>query len=188
MRLRRGEGERLGKGLETFPPRSPLAAPPRVAAGPTRGQTPQRCQPARRGWHGLAAGSGARRVPIPIERLLQLQPEHPAAPEACNCPEISVVIKSGTRQGSPCSGRAVTPREQHLPRERSLLQKDLPDGERRDMRHPHVPCCVSPSAQIGSCTQETPGSPKFANVKPKRLWVRKKKKKSHNRAVFAFTF
>lgn len=89
----------------------------------------------------------------------------------------SVIIKSGSRQGSPHSVRAVTPREQHLPRERSLLQKDLPDGERQDVWHPCVPYRVSPSAQIRSCTQETPGSPRFANLLPERLWIGEKKKK-----------
>lgn len=118
---------------------------------------------------------------------------------SCNCSQsIPLLPKPATAQRSECgykkwhqaglsvqwpgcnTKRAASPEGEEPPPERS------PRWERRDMRHPHVPCCVSPSARIGSCTQETPGSPKFANVKPKRLWVRKKKKKKPQQGSVRF--
>lgn len=143
--------------------------------GPTRGQTLQCCQPARRGWHGtvlLAAGASARRVPISNEHLLQLQPEQPPVPKACDClnqRSKCTIIKDGTaqvRRRPRCSADALAKRATSPAREWSLLH-----GERQDIQHPPVPPVMSylSKDQLDSCTQEIPGSPKFTNAKAKSL-------------------
>lgn len=147
------EGEGLGKGLETFPPREVMPAPHRLAVhvaslvrsscSGNRGTCAwseaaalPACSP--------AADSSACRVPLSNEHLLQLQPEQLPATKVCDClnwRSKCTIIKRWHGAGMTAAlllDGWVRQRSNICWRMEPPMGRRFPHGERQDIPHPPI--------------------------------------------------